>query len=75
MTVLTAADRKRIPAGKFGIPSKRAYPMPDKEHARLAKAFASREHARGALSAEAKSHIDRMANHILGHSDPDHDGD
>lgn len=73
MSVLTAADRKRIPAGKFGDPKRRAYPMPDKEHARLAKGRASEEYKRGALSAEMKGHIDRMANHILGRSDNDGD--
>lgn len=75
MSVLTAADRKRVPAQKFGDPKGRRYPMPDREHAANAKARAKQELDRGALSHEMYGHIVKMANHILGHSDPDHDGD
>lgn len=74
MSVLTAAARRAIPASKFGEPGQRKYPMPRQESTPGSpKPFAAREHARGALSAEAKAHIDRMANHILGHGDSDGD--
>jgi len=39
---LTAADRKKMPSSMFGDPAKRKYPMPDKKHAAVAKAYASR---------------------------------
>ena len=70
MARLTAAARKRVPASKTGLPSKRtkkggavsgSYPMPDKAHARAAKAYA----ARYATPAERKR-IDAKADRILG---------
>jgi hypothetical protein len=66
MTTLTSVLRGKIPAKKFGIPSERKYPMPDKSHARNAKARASEEYNKGNLSAEMKGHIDKMADSILG---------
>lgn len=69
MAILTAAQRKRIPAGKFGIYDPRTgtgkYPMPDKAHARNALARASQQMARGNLSAAQKAAIDRKARAIL----------
>lgn len=45
MANLTAADRKNIPASKFGVPSKApgsgSYPMPNKAHAIVAEGRAS----------------------------------
>lgn len=61
MAKLTAAARKKIPTDKFGLPGKRAYPMPDKSHAANAKARASEF----ATPAE-KAKIDAKANKILG---------
>lgn len=69
MAKLTAAQRKNIPTSQFGLPSKRkagsagkgAYPMPDKAHARDAKAMASRF-----ASPSEKATIDAKANKILG---------
>ncbi len=65
MAVLTAAARKRVPAGKFGIPARRAYPMPDKAHAANAKARAAQMLKAGKLSREQYLHIVRMANAML----------
>lgn len=61
MARLTAAARKHIPKSEFGLPEKHAYPMPDKKHAAVAKAYASRY----ASPAEEKR-IDAKANRILG---------
>ena len=41
MANLTAADRKKIPTGKFALPEKRAYPVEDAAHARAALSRAS----------------------------------
>jgi len=65
MAKLTAAQRKRVPKSKEGVPSKHgkpgAYPMPDKKHAAVAKSYA----ARFASPAQRKK-IDAKANKILG---------
>lgn len=67
MAKLNAAERKRIPKSKFGLPSKRAYPMPDASHARNAKARASEMEKKGRLSASEKHEIDRKADMKLHH--------
>jgi len=67
---LSAADRKKVPASKTGLPGKRtksggavsgSYPMPDKEHARVAKAYVSRY----GTPAEKKA-VNAKANKVLG---------
>ena len=65
MGKLSTAARKKIPSSKFGLPGRRAYPMPDRSHAANAKARASQQEARGNLSAGQKAHIDAMADRIL----------
>lgn len=42
MASLTTAERNRLPSSDFGIPSKRAYPIENKAHARAALARASK---------------------------------
>lgn len=74
MAKLTTAKRKKIPKSQFGLPgkvkkgtaSRGAYPMPDKLHARVAKAYASKEVKRGNLSKSQKAQIDAKANRVLG---------
>lgn len=70
MAKLTQAQRNKIPSSKFGLPGKGegpkgkgsgSYPMPDKKHAAVAKAYAKRF----ASPAEQKT-IDAKANRILG---------
>lgn len=71
MARLTAADRKKLPSSKFGLPSKAksaggkaragSYPMPDRKHAALAKSFAARD-----ASPAQRKQIDAKANKILG---------
>lgn len=66
MAKLTAAKRKKIPKKEFGLPGERKYPMPDKSHARNAKARASQMEHEGKLSASSKAKIDAKADRILG---------
>lgn len=66
MAELTNKARKALPKSKFGLPSREAYPMPDKSHAANAKARATQMLKKGKLSTEQKVHIDAMANAILG---------
>ena len=64
MAKLNAAARAKIPKSQFGVPSKApgsgSYPMPDKAHARVAKARAA-EFA----SPSEKKVIDAKANRVL----------
>jgi len=76
MAKISTAERKKLPKKDFGLPGKvdkkgenkagrGAYPMPDKNHARVAKSYASKEEARGKLSPSAKEKIDAKADKIL----------
>ncbi len=73
MAKLTAKARKKIPAGKFGIPGKKGkpgkYPMPDKSHAANAEARATQMVAKGKLSPEQASKIKHKAAAVLGKHD------
>jgi len=66
MAKLTTAKKKTEPAQEFGLPGQRKYPMPDKSHARNAKARASQMEHQGKLSAGEKKKIDAKANKVLG---------
>lgn len=63
MAKLDAADRRAIPADKFGVPGERRFPMPDAGHARAALSMVGRAKD---LSPEQKAHIRSMAKTILG---------
>lgn len=63
---LTTKARKSLPKSDFGLPSERAYPMPNKSHAINAKARATQMEHIGKLTAGQKAQIDRKANKILG---------
>ncbi len=65
MAKLTTKARKSLPKSDFGLPGKKAYPMPDRSHAANAKARASQQEKKGNLSASAKAKIDAKANKIL----------
>lgn len=58
---LNAQNRSSLASSTFGLPAERKYPMPDKSHARVAKAYA----ARYATPAQ-KAEIDAKANQVLG---------
>jgi hypothetical protein len=68
MGELTASKREKIPDSKFGLPDERKYPMPDKSHARNAKARASQQEEKGSLTRAEEQQIDRKADRILGRS-------
>ena len=72
MAKLSTNQRKSLPKSDFGLPGKGSgpkgtgagsYPMPDKEHASLAKGFAKRF-----ASPAERAKIDAKANRILGES-------
>lgn len=64
MAKLTTKARNKLPASTFAGPD-RSYPIPDKSHARNAKARASQQEAKGNLSPSAKAKIDARANRVL----------
>ena len=63
---LTSAERGRLPKSSFGLPGRRAYPMPDRSHAANAKARATQAVKAGRMSASTKAKIDAKANRMLG---------
>ena len=66
MAKLTTKQRKALPASTFGLPGKRAYPMPDASHAANAKARATQAVKAGRMSKSTAQKIDAKANKILG---------
>ncbi len=66
MAKLTSKARKAIPKKEFGLPRERKYPIPDREHAGLAKGRASEMVKKGKLSKASEQKIDAKANKILG---------
>ncbi len=66
MAKLSTTFRKKEPKSDFGLPDKRAYPMPDKKHARLAKSGASRAEHVGNISKAQEAKIDAKADRKLG---------
>jgi hypothetical protein len=63
---LSTKKRESLPKSDFGLPDERKYPMPDKSHARNAKARASQQEDDGNLTAAEKRQIDRKADRIIG---------
>ena len=75
MADLDAEKREKIPTKDFGLPEKARtkdakkesgnYPMPDKAHARNAKARAAQQRKAGNLTKDEEARIDRKADKIL----------
>jgi hypothetical protein len=65
MSELSTKKRDSLPKSEFGLPEERKYPMPDKSHARNAKARASQQEEKGRISEAEKKRIDRKADRIL----------
>jgi hypothetical protein len=63
---LKAKTRNKLPKSEFGMPGERKYPMPDKSHARNAKARASEMANKGKISESTKAKIDAKADRVLG---------
>jgi hypothetical protein len=68
MGIIDAARRKALPAADFGLPGRRAFPMPDASHAANAKARATQGVNKGTLTPSQKAQIDAKANRKLGHA-------
>lgn len=68
MAKLTTKQRSKLPLTSFGLPGKRAYPMPDRAHAANAKARASQAVNAGRMSKSTEAKIDAKANRKLGKS-------
>lgn len=66
MSKLSTKARKEMPKKEFGLPGERKYPMPDKSHARNAKARASQAANSGRISKSTEAKIDRKADRVLG---------
>ncbi|HEU4673285.1 MAG TPA: hypothetical protein VFS32_10330 [Candidatus Limnocylindrales bacterium] len=65
MATLSEKKRDKLKSSQFGLPEERKYPMPDKSHARNAKARASQQEEKGNLSEAKKEKIDRKADKVL----------
>ena len=65
MGTLSTKKRNTLPDKAFGLPEERAYPMPDKPHARNAKARAAQQVKKGNLTKAEEERIDRKADRIL----------
>ena len=66
MGQLPTNERNALPDTAFGLPQKRAYPMPDASHARNAKERAAEEFNLGNLTSAERDQIDQKADEILG---------
>ena len=65
MAKLSTEKREKLPDSKFGLPDERKYPMPDKAHARNAKARAAQQEEKGSITSAEEKKIDRKADKIL----------
>jgi hypothetical protein len=65
MAKLTTKQRDKLPDSAFGLPDERSYPMPDKAHARNAKARAAQQKEHGTITAAEEQKIDRKADRVL----------
>jgi hypothetical protein len=65
MPELDQNDRDKLKSSQYGLPDERKYPMPDKAHARNAKARASQQENKGNLSKSDEQKIDRKADKVL----------
>ena len=68
MAKLSSAQRKSMPKSEFGLPGKKAYPMPDASHAANAKARASQAVNAGRMSPGTEKKIDAKADRVMGKS-------
>jgi hypothetical protein len=65
MATLNEKKRDSLKSSTFGLPEERKYPMPDKSHARNAKARASQQVKQGNLTIAEEKKIDRKADRVL----------
>lgn len=60
---LTTEKRKKVK--KWGLPKEKKYPMPDKSHARNAKARASEMYHKGKITKRQFEMINAIADRVL----------
>lgn len=65
MAELTEKKRDSLKKSQFGLPEEKKYPMPDKSHARNAKARASQQQKKRTITASEKAKIDRKADRVI----------
>lgn len=65
MAKLTTGARNALSPSQFGEPGKRAYPMPDKSHARNALARVSQAVHAGTISDSAANQVRDKARKVL----------
>ena len=70
MAKLSTAQRNKLASTVFGLPGSRKFPMPNKAHARNAKARASEEFHKGHLTKAQLLKIDAKANRVLAGKSP-----
>lgn len=68
MGKLSSAQRKSMPKSEFGLPGKKAYPMPDASHAANAKSRASQAVNEGRMGKSTEAKIDAKADRVMGKS-------
>ena len=69
MSVLTTKARKHLKPSTFGLPGKKAYPMPDKGHAANAKGRVTQQLVKGNVTPAEAAEVRHKANVILGETD------
>ena len=57
MAELSTKKRNSEPKSDFGLPEERKYPMPDKSHARNAKARAAQQEKKGTITKAEETKI------------------
>jgi hypothetical protein len=62
---ISEKQRDKLPEKAFGLPEERKYPMPDKAHARNAKARAAQQEEKGTITKSEERKIARKADRIL----------
>ena len=67
MAVLHAKERNALSSRAFGLPGRRAYPMPDRVHQVAAKGRATQMVKAGKLSPASAAKIKAKANRLLNH--------
>jgi len=65
LATLSEKQRDKLKSSQFGLPDERKYPLPDKPHARNAKARAEQQVEKGHLSKGDQEKIDRKADEVL----------
>jgi hypothetical protein len=65
MAKLKTKERAALPRYQFGLPEKRAFPMPDENHVRAALSGAPRSYAAGNISKAEEQTVEAKAESLL----------